>query len=309
MEYTKSVKVPGEVIGLTEDFDLTPDLARFLELNQDQIQLRTQAIEEKMFNYRRFHRRESRWKECVLSYRFLIRVYDHPCRDPAGESGPERDSRVRHFLKDNGSIFADTFARYQWVARSEARAWWYIFWVSLNFLSFLPKAYLLWLPKDDFWRRNHDTISALTSHASDFDPHYPTSVAYTPLPRPVLENFLAQRGLFNHKPSWDDWLYHGFLNKIYLRLYETVFTPATGKVSLLPLDYNIRIRIRTNIVNYLPPRSWIQGIGHESDRHCHSRRIVDVRNWWRNRLRHVVDQKTTCLQMGRNTDRSSTRRN
>lgn len=218
MEYSESVKVSGEAIGLTEDFDLTPDLARFLELNQDQIHLRTQAMEEKMFNYRRFHRRECQWKERALSYRFLIRVYDHPCRDPCGEIEPERDPRVRQVMRDNGPVFADTFVRYQYTAQNEATTWWYIVW-------------------DDFWRRNHDTISALSKHAPDFDPHYPTSIAYNPLPRAALENFLTQRGLFNQKPKLTDWIYHGFLNKLYLRLKETVFSPATGKSVMFHLGH------------------------------------------------------------------------
>lgn len=136
LEYTKRVKVSGEVIGLTEDFDLTPPLARFLELNRDQIQSRSQVIEEKIFNYRRFHRRESRWKERVLSYGFLIHVYDHPSTDPGLLSESERDARVKHLLRDKKPIFEETFARYRSTTQSDTAAWWYIFWVSrLQFFS------------------------------------------------------------------------------------------------------------------------------------------------------------------------------
>lgn len=130
MEYTRRVKISGEVIGLTEDFDLTPPLARFLELNRDQIQLRSQAIEEKIYNYRRFHRRDCRWKERTLSYGFLIHVFDHPCEDPGSQSERERDPRVKQLLKDKKTVFEETFARYQSAARSDTAAWWYIFWVS-----------------------------------------------------------------------------------------------------------------------------------------------------------------------------------
>ncbi|KAF9453858.1 hypothetical protein P691DRAFT_771149 [Macrolepiota fuliginosa MF-IS2] len=218
LEYTRRIKISGEAIGLTEDFDLTPALARFLEFNQDQIQLRSQAVEEKLFNYKRFHRRESRWKVRVLSYRFLTHIYDRPCRNPSNLCETEHDARVRHLLKDNTSVFSDTFSRYQSAAQSEPTAWWYIFW-------------------DDFWRRNHGTISPLSKYASDFNPHYPSSIAYTPLPRSVLEGFLAQRGLFNQKAKWNDWIHHGFLNKLYLRLNEAVFTPATGKSIMFHLGY------------------------------------------------------------------------
>lgn len=130
LRYTKSIKVAGEKIGLGSDFDLTPSLARFLKLNQEQIQRRSQIIEKKLFNYRRFHRRESRWKERVLSYRFLVHVYDHPFPNPKDEAEFEHDSRVRSMLQDNDNVLADTSVRYHNTARTETTAWWYIFWVS-----------------------------------------------------------------------------------------------------------------------------------------------------------------------------------
>jgi hypothetical protein len=77
--------------------------------------------------------------------------------------------------------------------------------------------------QDDLWRRNHDAIKSLQLHAPDFDPHYPTSIAYHPLPRPALEAFLAQRGLFHIVTQWQDFFHSGFLNKLYLRLNEAVF--------------------------------------------------------------------------------------
>jgi hypothetical protein len=84
------------------------------------------------------------------------------------------------------------------------------------------------------WRRNHDTIGGLEKYASDFNPHYRTSIAYTPLPRPALENFLAQRGLLRKKPRWGDFFHAGFLNKLYLRLNDAVFRDS-GKVWRLNL--------------------------------------------------------------------------
>lgn len=77
--------------------------------------------------------------------------------------------------------------------------------------------------KDDFWRRNRDAVKALNTHAKDFNPHYPTCVAYTPLARPVLESFLIQRGLMSKPRRRSDLFHSGFLNKLYLRLNETVF--------------------------------------------------------------------------------------
>jgi hypothetical protein len=102
------------------------------------------------------------------------------------------------------AVFEAAYERLAAVSTSEAATWWYIFW-------------------DDLWRRNHDTISALQLHAPDFDSHYPTSIAYTPLPRSALEAFLAQRGLLSKVPRWGSFFHSGFLNKLYLRLNECVF--------------------------------------------------------------------------------------
>lgn len=89
------------------------------------------------------------------------------------------------------------------------------------------------------WRRNNDTIKQFQTYVTDFNPHYPTSIAYRPLPRPVLETFLNQRGLLHKKRKFGDFFHSGFLNKIYLRLYDVAFHNS-GKVSLLRLmDKNV----------------------------------------------------------------------
>ncbi|KAJ7783745.1 hypothetical protein DFH07DRAFT_788969 [Mycena maculata] len=203
LNYAKDVKVDGDVIGLNDDYDLTPDLARFIALNQDLIPRRLEHIEETLANYRRHHRKECRWKYHVLTYRFLTHVYDRP-RDSTGlaESSIrfERDLRVRQLMVGNEAVFRTAYERLEGVSRTPAATWWYLFW-------------------DDVWRRNHDDIRGLELHASDFDPHYPTSIAYRPLPRPALESFLTLRGLFGKQ----QFFHSGFLNKLYLRLNEIVF--------------------------------------------------------------------------------------
>ena len=73
------------------------------------------------------------------------------------------------------------------------------------------------------WRRNHDTISGLGKYATDFDPHYSTSIAYSPLPRAALESFLAQRGLYHSRTKWGDFFHSGFLNKMYMRMNDILF--------------------------------------------------------------------------------------
>jgi len=133
LNYSKDVTVTGEVIGLTKHFDLSPPLARFLELNKPLIDEGLYEIEEKLSSYRRHHRKECSWKRRVLSYRFLTFVYDQP-RDPSGlvQSSIENelDPRVRRLLKDNGAVFKSAYNRLAAVSTSEVATWWYIFWVG-----------------------------------------------------------------------------------------------------------------------------------------------------------------------------------
>ncbi|KAJ7492658.1 hypothetical protein FB451DRAFT_1219165 [Mycena latifolia] len=210
LNYAKDVKVDGDIIGLNDDYDLTPDLARFIALNQDLIPRRLEHLEETLSSYRRHHRKECRWKYHVLTYRFLTHVFDRP-RESSGlaESSIqfERDLRVRQLMVGNEAVFQTAYERLEAVSSEMAATWWFLFW-------------------DDLWRRNHDTISGLSLHASDFDPHYPTSIAYRPLPRAALESFLVQRGLF----SKQHFFHSGFLNKVYLRLNEIVFQGSSRAI-------------------------------------------------------------------------------
>ncbi|KAI0335198.1 hypothetical protein GY45DRAFT_1416939 [Cubamyces sp. BRFM 1775] len=207
LTYAKRVQVGGDVIGLTDDYELTPPLAHFLTMNEHLIPNRLPYIETVLHNYRQHFREECEWKKQTLTYRFLTAVYDQP-REPRGLSESavalEYDARVRKLMASNVNIFEITYDRLCAVTKSELATWWYIFW-------------------DDLWRRNWDAISGLAKYASDFNPHYPTSIAYTPLPRAALETFLTQRGLLHKKPKFGDFFHTGFLNKMYLRMNDIVF--------------------------------------------------------------------------------------
>ncbi|KDQ63598.1 hypothetical protein JAAARDRAFT_119276 [Jaapia argillacea MUCL 33604] len=222
LEYAKTANVDGGVFGLNDDYDLTAPLARFLALNHELIPQRLAHLEGVLFRYRQHHRRECLTKSRVLTYRFLTRVYDRP-REPSGLAETsiefESDLRVRQLMVGNEDVFRSSFERMSYVSTSEMATWWFLFW-------------------DDLWRRNHDTISALPLYASDFNPYYPTSIAYTPLPRPALEAFLTQRGML-HKPSkWGDFFHSGFLNRMYLRMNEVAFK-GSSRVIWLHLGHNV----------------------------------------------------------------------
>ncbi|PIL31892.1 hypothetical protein GSI_06596 [Ganoderma sinense ZZ0214-1] len=212
--YAKHVTVDGTVIGLTDDFVLNRPLAQFLAMNEHLIPGRLSYIEAALHNYRRHNRKEFEWKRTTLSYGFLTNVYDNP-REPDELSVSavkmERDARVRKLMAASVDVFGISYERLEAVTWSELATWWYIFW-------------------DDLWRRNYDAIEGLAKYETDFNPHYPTSVAYAPLPRAALENFLTQRGLLNKMPKFFDFFHAGFLNKMYLRMNDIVYHGMDGAI-------------------------------------------------------------------------------
>ena len=76
--YSKGIEVGGDIIGLTDDWDLTVPLARFLRMNQRLIPQRLLHIEGIMQSYRKHYLEEARAKSNVLTYRFFTNVYDIP---------------------------------------------------------------------------------------------------------------------------------------------------------------------------------------------------------------------------------------
>ena len=230
LTYAKDVRVGGSVIGLTDDYDLNQLLAHFLSLNENLVPSRLSYIEAVIHNYRQHYRKEFEWKKRTLSYRFLSEVYDHYPREPRGLSESamemESDPRVRKLMAGSVDVFGITYERMAAVSTSELATWWYIFWVSR--CKHLCQVVGLIRQQDDLWRRNWETISALRKYETEFNPHYPTSIAYTPLPRAALESFLTQRGLLHKKPKFFDFFYAGFLNKMYLRMNDIVFHGSNG---------------------------------------------------------------------------------
>lgn len=216
LTYSDAVQVDGTVIGLDEDFDLTPSLARFLMLNNALMQGRLHAIDTALYTYRKHFTREMKHKEKVLSYRFLSRVYnspDDPARIAENALEIEQDLRVRTVLLSHEDAFNAAHERMSLVCSTPVRTWWYIFW-------------------DDFWRRNNETIPPLKLYESDFNPHYPTSIAYRPLPRRALESFLVQRGLHSSKPSRNDFVHNGLINLIMFRLNQIVYHGSRYEIML-----------------------------------------------------------------------------
>lgn len=133
LAYDKEVVLDGSIIGLTEDFDLTPPLAQFLTINQKLISSRIKNIADVLARYRHHHQEEYANKADTLSYAFLTNVYDDP--KPSSQllktcSAQERDDRVHHLMSRNEVTLDMVYERFMSVTSSEVRTWWYIFWVS-----------------------------------------------------------------------------------------------------------------------------------------------------------------------------------
>jgi len=235
LTYAPKVQVDGSVIGIDDQFDLTPQLAQFLRINDQLIHEYHPGLEMNLFDYRRWARRNAQTKKDILTYEFLSNVYCSP--KDAHELSKclvhnEKDPRVRKTFVENEEAIAAASERLKFVSQSEASTWWYLYWVKI--LSTKTILHCLTACQDDLWRRNHDVVSALQTHAEDFDPHYPTSIAYRLLPRAVLESFLTQRGLLTTKGK--GFIHTGVLNKLYFRLNQIVFKGSSKVCSISLLN-------------------------------------------------------------------------
>ncbi len=136
LTYAKSVVVDGSVIGLNDDFDLTPSLARFLTLNEELIPNRLARFEVILDSYQNFYRLECRAKAETLSYQFLAFVYNTPC-GPAEVAEycakAEQDERVQRLVLASERIFRVSYERLLVASATELNTWWYLFWVISAF--------------------------------------------------------------------------------------------------------------------------------------------------------------------------------
>jgi hypothetical protein len=138
LTYAKGITASGDAIGLTDDYELSPQLARFLAINETIVDPLVSQLEHALVRYREKH-----WKECqakmeTMSYRFLSFVYDRPLH-PAGlaESSIEyeRNLILRQLMVGSEDIFKLSYDRLAAVTGSKIATWWYIFWVRTLWTS------------------------------------------------------------------------------------------------------------------------------------------------------------------------------
>ena len=137
--YSPKIRLTGDDIGIEQDFRITPTLARFVSLNKAIIQRRLPVLQTVIQSYRDHYWYECRAKAEVLSYKFLVSVYNKPLPFSLLSDAvrrDEHDSRVRRLFQENEDTLLQTYERLTKVLESPVSTWWYIFWVCcLKMLS------------------------------------------------------------------------------------------------------------------------------------------------------------------------------
>ncbi|KAK0549905.1 hypothetical protein OC845_002888 [Tilletia horrida] len=193
---------------LFDDFRPSAGLAKFLHDNQILVKSRIPLVEKLMEAYRARYYDEARRKRSIMSYSFTIDIFsNHRLRMVELEQAFDRASccdAVRELPYRYRSCIISLYERLEAINRSEVHRWWWLFW-------------------DDLWRRNSTDIAAMRKHRKHLSPSFPTSIAYRPMPRPELENFLAKHGLWINGGK-NGFIHTGTLNSIYFYLDELVFS-------------------------------------------------------------------------------------
>lgn len=131
--YAKNVTIGMDILGVDDNWELSPTFARFLALNQRRVSERVGIIENVLDDFKRSHYEEFIWKSRVLSYRSLVSIYDKPQHFEAlvEAFAKESDIRVRDLLLANQDAFSAANDRFRAVTSSRVAVWWYIFWVTI----------------------------------------------------------------------------------------------------------------------------------------------------------------------------------
>jgi hypothetical protein len=130
LDYSKDVHVDGSVIGLENDFDLTPSLAKFLMANKTAVDQGIQQFSKALDAYRSQLREEMELKEEVMGYNFLTALYDNPMEfDEVLEKSGTCGKHVYEVLKDERESLTVALERLRDVSRDDVCTWWYLFWV------------------------------------------------------------------------------------------------------------------------------------------------------------------------------------
>ncbi|CAG8460770.1 38883_t:CDS:2 [Gigaspora margarita] len=205
-------RVGHDIIGITHDFQMTPQLERLFTDNYGIVTKGLDQINSIMQKYRQYYRDEAIQKEETMSYGFFINIYDNPSIPletlPTLLMTTEINPQIQEIPATDYPTIIYLYERMRIVNLSRAHQWWYLFW-------------------EDLWRKNHQEIEELRKYAQDFSPMYRTSLCYRPMTRLELEKFLKIRGIWKNDGR-NGFLHSGVLNRVYLYLNNVVFVRQSG---------------------------------------------------------------------------------
>ena len=136
LNYNRRVRLGGDAIGLSDDFDMTPQLAHFFTLNGPLLESQLPSLQTALADYRYYRHQECISKSDVLSYGFLTHMYEEPrsCAQLGTTKAAEGcDEQVFKLLGDNATVLHNAYLRFTAVTSCEARTWWYLFWVRFRY--------------------------------------------------------------------------------------------------------------------------------------------------------------------------------
>ncbi|CAG8529899.1 7731_t:CDS:2 [Ambispora gerdemannii] len=199
--------VGHDILGITSDFALTPQLQRLISDNSQLIESGFPKIRELMKEYRKFYHNEAVHKKETLTYAFFINIYDNPSIPleslPTLLMSTEENPLIHSIPEAEYPALVYLYERMRVVNLSRVHQWWFLFW-------------------DDLWRKNAHEIPYLSQHPQDFSPTYRKSICYRPMIRAKLEEFLERRGCWKNGGK-AGFLHSGVLNRVYLYLNNVIF--------------------------------------------------------------------------------------
>lgn len=212
---THRVKVPAaEVFGLQDAFIMTPELGQLFYYNDHILQSRLPEMRDLLKRYRHHFFHEAQRKREIMKYSFLCDVFDNSHLPPTSINSAFKASSSIPSVQDLPSRYpsciSSLYERLAHIRKSPAHTYWYLFW-------------------DDFYRQNGQDYKVLRCderhNAKYFDPKFPTSIAYQPMPRSDLETFLKHRGAWK-QGGRKGVIHNGLLNRLYFCLNRIVFAPV-----------------------------------------------------------------------------------
>ncbi|CAO1630349.1 unnamed protein product [Parajaminaea phylloscopi] len=197
----------ARAFALPDDFRPCETVATFLHANEKTWSSRLPDIVDRLRKYRQSFHREAHNKRDVMDYSFLTDIFEDGQHLSQGELIKVfHDSSSVKALQNLPNHFPGTisllYQRLSHLRRSDVHAYWWLWW-------------------DDLYRQNADDYPRLKTHhvgqALCVDPRQPNSIAYRPIPRHQLEEFLRDRGLWCQDGTKGPFT-RGLLNRFYFTL-------------------------------------------------------------------------------------------